>query len=173
MKPTPVIWSRPTRLIHWLVAGGIVLNLMVLEEGDPPHEWVGYTVAGLVICRLIIGFWGRGASRFSNWPLGWTQLKQFFQERRGGEARDYPGHNPPASYTYFGIWSLIFCLAISGWMMELDAFWGDEWLEEVHEIFARVLQVFILMHFAGFILDSFKFRRKTWLGMITGRRDPY
>ena len=172
MNPTATLWERRVRLIHWLIAAGIVLNLFILEEGDPPHQWVGYTVASAVACRLMVGFLGSGNAKFSHWPLRWSELQHFVRRHRTGKAQDYPGHNPAAAWSYLAIWSLLWCLAVSGWMMGLDVFFGEDWLEELHEAFAVILQGLILIHFAGILLDAFTFRRKTWLGMITGRRDP-
>jgi cytochrome b len=70
------------------------------------------------------------------------------------------------------MWLAICCLAITGWMMGLDAFWGDERLEDIHGAIANALQVFVVLHLFGIIMDSVKFRRKTWLSMFTGRRAP-
>lgn len=91
-------------------------------------------------------------------------------EQTQGKPRPYPGHNPLASYAYFAIWGLIFALGISGWMMGLDVFWGEYWVQDLHKIFSLVLQGLVLVHWLGMLLDSYHFRRKTWLAMITGRR---
>ncbi len=65
------------------------------------------------------------------------------------------GHNPAACFVYFGIWITVFCLGFSGWMMGLDAFWGEEWLEEVHGIFAKVMMVLVSLHLIGIAMDAY------------------
>lgn len=170
MSTTSVIWDRPTRLIHWFIASGILLNLFVIEEGDPPHRWIGYGVTVFMLLRLVWGFFGAPASRFANWPLGFSYLKQFVSDQKHGFHRDYPGHNPAACLTYVFIWLAILGLAVTGWMMGLDTFWGEEWLEDLHGAISTGLEVLVVIHLLGLSFDSWKFRRKTWLGMITGRR---
>jgi len=61
-------------------------------------------------------------------------------------------------------------LGVTGFMMGLDAYWGEEWLEDLHENLSTALMVLVVLHLLGIAFDSWKFRRKTWLGMITGRR---
>lgn len=55
-------------------------------------------------------------------------------------------------------------------MMGLDVFWGEEWLQDLHKLFSLAIQGLVLVHWLGMLLDSYHFRRKTWLAMITGRR---
>ncbi len=164
------LWDKTTRILHWTIAIAVVLNLFLLEEGDPPHEWVGYAAVSAVVIRFIWGFFGSEASRFRNFPVSPKQIKRFALGLFRGEKLDYPGHNPLASLSYFGIWTLILALGVSGFMMGLDAFWGEEWLEELHEAFSMALQLLVSAHFVGMGLDSLKFKRKTYLAMLTGRK---
>jgi cytochrome b len=136
-------WSLGVRVIHWTLAVGLVLNLFVLEEGDPPHRWIGYAMVAAVLVRLV---WGLRA-----------QLPA--------------PHNLAAKLVYRLIWLLVIALGVSGWMMGLDAFWGDERVEDVHEIFSQALMLLIALHLLGLAKDSLVHRRKTWMAMISGRRD--
>lgn len=170
MRSESVIWDRQTRLIHWLLAITIILNLFMLEEGDPPHQWVGYAAAGFVFCRLLWGFFGGPQSRFAAFPIGVSQIKQFVRSQISNRPIDYPGHNPLAAIVYILIWVTVLCLGVTGFMMELDAYWGEEWLEDLHGNLSVAMQVFVASHLIGLALDSYKFKRRTWMGMISGRR---
>jgi cytochrome b len=170
MNHSPVVWDVPTRLIHWTIALCIVLNWFFLEEGDPPHTWFGYAAVAAVSLRILWGIYTPTASHFRHFPLRASQLISFLRNFSKPELTNYPAHNPAASWTYIAIWTLIVALAISGWMMGLDAFWGEEWLENTHANISDVLKLAVLAHFAGMIADSIKFRRKTFLAMLTGRR---
>lgn len=165
----PVLWGRSIRIIHWMVAGGVLVNWFVLEEGDPPHRWIGYVVATLVVCRIGLGIIGRGAMAFRSWPLHWSDLKSFLECHFSRIDHDYRTHNPLASYVYLVIWSVILALGLSGWMMGLDAFWGEDWLKDIHGALAKGLMFLIVLHFGGIMVDSYLFKRKTWMGMITGK----
>lgn len=165
----PVLWGRSIRVIHWMVAGGVLLNWFLLEEGDPPHRWIGYAVATMVLCRIGLGVAGQGAMAFRSWSLHWSDLKSFLKCHFSRIDHDYRTHNPLACYVYLVIWSVILALGVTGWMMGLDAFWGEEWLQDIHGALASGLMFLVLLHLVGIAVDSYLFKRKTWLGMITGK----
>jgi cytochrome b len=151
----------------------IVLNLFVLEEGDDPHNYVGYAAVVLVLLRSVWGFVGGAQSRFSAFPVRPAKLRHFLNQLLSKQHEDYPGHNPAAAMAYIAIWACVILLGITGWMMGLDAFWGEEWLEEIHEGLSNGVMLLVGTHLVGIAFDSYKFRRRTWMGMITGRRDPW
>ena len=157
-----IIWDLPTRILHWAMALPIALNYF-LDGGKKPHRYVGYVTVSVLVLRMIWGFISKGHANFRNFPMAPHNLLK--------KDVDYPGHNPIASYVYFCIWILVLALGISGFMTTLDAYWGEEWLEEQHETFGNILLGFIGLHFGGLVMDSMKFKRKTWKGMITGTRD--
>ncbi len=167
-----IVWSLWIRVIHFLLAVGIIFNLFVLEEGDPPHQWIGYFLFALVSLRIILGFFDKSESSFRHWPMSFSHIKIFLKNHLSRQGPQYFGHNPAACYVYFGIWITVFCLGFSGWMMGLDAFWGEEWLEEVHGIFAKVMMVLVSLHLIGIAMDAYIYRRKSWLVMFDGKKRP-
>jgi cytochrome b len=154
-----MIWSFRTRLLHWLIAVPVLVNFF-LEGGETLHELLGYLAVGAVVLRILWGFIAHDQANFSAFPFS-----QVFAPRR-----DHPGHNPQASWIYVCIWALVGGLGVTGFMMELDAFWGEEWLEDLHENLSHGLLALVIFHLLGIAFDSWKYRRKTWRGMITGRR---
>lgn len=173
MTARAVTWDLPTRIIHWTLAVLVLVNLFLIDGDDSEiHQWIGYAAAFMVMVRGVWGFVGGEQSRFRAFPLRLQEVKRFARSLLTLHPQhDYPGHNPLAAWTYLGIWTIVIALGISGWMMTLDAFWGDEMLEEIHETFTLVLQVLLLGHLAGMTMDAFKYRRPTWLAMIRGRRE--
>lgn len=134
-----VVLSRFTRFIHWGIAGAVFVNLFIVEDGEVPHQILGYAAVLLVVTRLVYGYTTKNH-------------------------RHYP--NKLAFITYFSIWTLIAGLAVSGYLMGTDAFFGSELVEEIHEFFAGFLQGLIVIHLAGIALDSYLHKRKTWMAMI-------
>lgn len=167
-SPSKVIWTLGIRTLHWCVAVCVILNLLVLEEGDPPHTWAGYVACFFVGLRLHQGFFGKSHALFRNFPF--FEIAPFLKDFFRSDAKPYEGHNPMASWTYVGIWFLIFCLGLSGYLMSTDYFFGEESMQKLHEILSQCLVALILAHFAGILTDAWKHKRKTWLAMITGRR---
>ena len=69
--------------------------------------------------------------------------------------------------------ALMALLAISGFMMEeIDYFWGEEWLESLHEILANGLLGLVMLHVAAAIFESTQVGDNLPRSMITGTRKP-
>jgi len=141
-------WPLGARVIHWALALVLVLDLFVLEEGDPPHRYLGYVAVGLVVVRLLWGAYGSGVVAFANYP------------------RSLP------TVVYFLVWSTVLALGVTGFLMGLDVFWGNELLEDIHSVLSKLLMGWIGLHLAGVARDAIRFRRPTWKAMINGRRFP-
>ena len=164
------VWDLPTRILHWTIAGAVLLNLFILESGDPPHQWAGYTAFAAFFLRFIWGFIGGELSRFRSFPIHPREVFSFSKSLALWKPREYPGHNPLASLAYFAIWACVAGLGISGWMMGLDRYWGEEWLEEIHANIGLALQVLLGIHLFGVAIDACLHRRKSWMAMIDGKK---
>lgn len=159
------------RVLHWGLAIIVLLNLFWFEEGDEVHRWVGYAAVGIVVARMLLGFWGLPHERFGGFPLGFQSLKKFILGVfRGSKAESFSGHNPLASWIYILMWLAVIALGVTGWMMGLDRFFGDDLLNEIHAKISDFMIALIVLHMVGMLFDSFRYRRHTWLSMFTGRR---
>ena len=76
------VWDRFVRLFHWSVAGAFLLDFWVLEEGDPPHEWVGYFLGVLLVMRIVWGFIGPANARFINFLPTPRRVKHHINDLR-------------------------------------------------------------------------------------------
>ncbi len=130
------------RLSHWLVALIVLLNGFILEEGKTLHRYFGYTIVGIVVLRLLFS------------------LKVKVDH-----------YNPKAKYVYFGIWALIIGLGVTGILMGLDRFFGNQTLEDIHETLFNLLSVLVLVHLGGVFFDAYRKKRRTWMVMFTGKRE--
>lgn len=161
-------WSPLIRGLHWLVALPVLINFFS-EGGEKPHKYLGYLALAAVVLRLLKGFFSTDAAGFSSFPF--SGAKEHLQGLIKFQPPKYEGHNPLASWAYIMMWALIIALGVTGYMMGTDAFWGEEWLEEFHEGLAVALEVLVIVHFTGIIADSILHKRKTWLAMISGKKD--
>ena len=164
------IWDLPVRLFHWSVACLFLLNYWLLETGEPPHEWAGYAIAVLVLLRCIWGFAGSRNARFASfWPTP-TRLRQHWRELRERRFDATAGHNPLGALMILLMLTLLLLTAVSGWMQELDAFWGEDWVQLLHSYSADILMGAVAVHVAAVVLMS-RFSGLTLVRtMITGRR---
>ena len=164
------IWDLPTRVFHWALAGSF-LGAYLLSENDaarPYHVMFGYTVAGLVLFRLLWGFVGSRHSRFADFAYGPAAALGYLRDLATGRARDYEGHNPAGSWAIYLLLALAAATAATGWLHYNDI--GGEALEEVHEVLANAWLVMVVVHVAGVIVGSVVHRRSLVAPMITGYR---
>lgn len=167
---TVPVWDRFVRVFHWSVVAGCAADVLVLDGGRLPHEIVGYTVAGLVAARVAWGFAGTAHARFADFvPRPATLFAYLKALARGREPRTL-GHNPAAAVMILALMAVLAALGVTGWMTTLDAFWGAEWLEELHKGLADALQLMVLVHAAAAVAESLRHRENLILAMITGRK---
>lgn len=164
-----MVWSLFTRILHWTVAVPVLLNFF-LDGEDDPHKIAGYLAASAVTLRLGWGFVTKDKAHFRHFPLAPSSVNEFIRSSIRGEKDQFDGHNPLASWVYILMWISVLALGVSGFMMGMDKFWGEEWLEETHGAIATGLKFLVAFHFTGLIADSVRFKRPTWRGMITGKK---
>lgn len=167
------VWDGFIRLFHWSLVAIVALNLFVLEEGDVAHRWLGYFAAGAVLARVLWGFVGSRHARFADWFPTPARLRAHLCAMRRGEADNHLGHNPLAGLMILTLLSVILGLAVSGWLMGTDAYFGVEWVEELHEALSVGLQGLVAVHVLAALLMGRKLRQPLIRAMITGyKRSP-
>ncbi len=173
MTPTALprqekVWDIVVRLFHWSLVACVLANLLLLEEGDPPHRWAGYIASGLVLVRIVWGFVGSHHARFASFFPTPSRLAAHLAALKSGRHESSAGHNPAGALMMLALMGLVISLGVSGYLMGTDQFWGEEWLEEVHEALATLLQVAVLLHVAAALLMSRIERVNLVRAMITG-----
>lgn len=164
------VWDPVVRLIHWTVVVAVSLNLFILKPGRLYHRYVGYVVIGAVSIRLVWGFVGTRHARFSDFFPTPGRLIPYVKALLRGEEPRHIGHNPAAAVMMLALLVLLLATGITGWMTTLDAFWGEDWLEELHGGFANAIMVLALVHAAAAIIESLRHRENLVWSMVTGRK---
>jgi cytochrome b len=167
------VWDLFVRVFHWTLVSTVLLNYFVLEEGDPPHEWAGYLAAALVVARIVWGFIGSRHARFSDFFPTPRRLRQHLQAMRSGHQEHHWGHNPLGALMMFLLMGLVIAIGVTGWMQGLDAFWGEEGLQELHELLAHALLLSAGLHAASAILMGRIERTRLVKAMVTGVKERY
>ena len=68
---------------------------------------------------------------------------------------------------------MLLLTAVSGWMQEFDAFWGEEWLQRLHELTADAVMIAVTIHVAAVLLMQRLTAAPLIRAMITGRREAW
>ncbi len=163
-------WSLLIRIGHWLMAGAFLVNYWWLEEGDDAHEWVGYGLLAVLTVRILYGFWGPLNARFRDFFPTPSRLKyayiHFTALQR--EHQDQRRHNPIAGLMVMFLLSMMLVTGISGWMQELDAFWGEDWVQNLHAWSADAVMVAVVGHIAAVLVIQAKYKVPLIRHMLRG-----
>lgn len=171
--PAVKVWDPFVRIFHWSLVTCIVLNQFVLEAGETAHEWTGYTASALVLLRLVWGFVGSRHARFADFFPTPQRLGRHLQALRRGEQPHYDGHNPLGALMMLALMALVLSLGLTGWLQTTDAYWGKEWLMELHEWLANGLLLAAGLHAAAAIVMGRLERTRLIRAMITGHKQRY
>lgn len=168
-SPT-LVWDVPVRVFHWLLVlcfAGAWLTAES-EHWRLLHVTLGYTMAALVVFRVIWGLIGTRHARFASFVRGpraaWTYLRSLV----GPRPEHHTGHNPAGALAIVGLLGLIALTAASGWATYSEL--GGDWLEDVHELAANTLMVLVVVHIAGVVVGSLVHRENLVRSMFTGRK---
>ncbi|MEZ5668253.1 MAG: cytochrome b/b6 domain-containing protein [Alphaproteobacteria bacterium] len=215
------VWDPFVRLAHWLLA--IAFAVAYLTEGEPEtvHVVAGYTVAAIVLLRILWGFVGPRHARFADFVYKPQTVVGYLVGLFRFRARRYVGHSPAggamvvllllalAATTGSGLTLLAvkenegplapfigMAAAPTGLIAparadedEAEAEDSDEGedaatadvtqpdrratihqIEEIHELFANLTLLLVILHIGGVALASFAHRENLARAMVTGRK---
>lgn len=163
-----LIWDRAVRVFHWSLVTLFVVAYVSGDRWDTAHEWVGYVIAALVAFRVLWGFAGSEHARFSDFIHGPVTTLRFLQDSVRMRAQRYLGHNPAGGAMIIALLLVIAVIALSGVMMDMDRFWGEQWVEDVHVMTVNFTLVLIALHVVGVLFASLEHRENLIKSMITG-----
>lgn len=167
-----MIWDLPTRLFHWLFAGGFLaaafIALVVGEHSAafPYHSIIGLTLALMVTLRLVWGVAGTRYARFRSFLFMPDKVVAYAAGVFTGKGPRHIGHNPGSAYAIFTMLALMLALAVTGVMMGR----GNESVEELHEYFAYAMLAVIAAHVVGVVVHSVRHRENIVASMVHGHK---
>jgi cytochrome b len=191
------VWDPLVRLFHWTLVIAFTLAYFsqegpfedLLERMDENwvqnvHVWAGYTIAGLLLFRLVWGFAGPRHARFGDFVRGPRETLRYVWDVLTLRAPRYLGHNPAG-----GAMAVILLLSLTITVVAgLMLYGADKGLgplagllldsseaaihsiEEVHEFFANLTLLLVVGHLVGVIWESLLHRENLAHAMITGRK---
>lgn len=162
------VWDPVVRLFHWGLVTCVMLNLFLVEEGGTAHEWSGYTASALVGVRILWGFVGTRHARWGDFFPTPSRLARHLRALLRGEHPPYRGHNPVGALMMLALMALVLGLGLTGWMQGTDTWFGEEWVEELHEALANALMVAAGLHALAALVMGRLERVGLIRAMITG-----
>jgi len=158
------------RIFHWTVVTGCTVAYLT-EDWRTVHKLVGYVVLTMVLLRIVWGFVGPRHARFEDFVRGPREVLDYVRRLlRGREGRSL-GHNPLGGLMVVALLTTLLVIGVSGWMMTLDMFWGEDWVEELHENAVNVLIGLVMLHVGGVVFTSLRERVNLVKAMFTGYKE--
>jgi len=191
------VWDPLVRLFHWTLVisfgaayfseGELFAALQDRLDGEwlqGVHIWAGYTIAGLLLFRLLWGFVGPRHARFSDFVHSPVATLAYLREVLTLRARRYLGHNPAGGamiiLLLLGLAATILTgLALygadkglgplAGWLLESSDGTMDA-IKEAHEVATDCTLLLVGGHLLGVVWESLLHRENLVRAMITGRK---
>jgi cytochrome b len=154
--------------VHWSVALLVACDLLNEAGANPWHRYIGYAAGALVVLRLVWGLFGPRHASLAAMAASARELPAYLKTQFSRHGRYYVGHNPAGAWMALTLWLLVLIIVITGWMLQLDTFWGDERLQTLHTAVAYVLAACVVAHVAGALVTSAFHRTNLIKAMITG-----
>ena len=166
----PLVWDAPVRVFHWLMVASFAGAWLTAESERWRliHVTLGYTMAGLVVFRILWGLVGTRHARFSSFVRGPRAAARYLASLLRGRPERHAGHNPAGALAIVALLGLTLAVVASGWATYNDLFGGG--LEEAHEAAATAMLAVVGVHVAGVLLGSWLHRENLVGAMITGRK---
>lgn len=165
-----LIWDAPVRIFHWLMVLSFA-GAWVTAESERwrlLHVTLGYTMAGLVVFRLLWGLAGTRYARFASFVRGPRAVARYLASLVRGRPEHHLGHNPAGALAIVALLALAVATIASGWASYQDI--GGEWLEELHEAAAGAMLAVVGVHIAGVLASSWLHRENLVAAMLDGHK---
>ncbi|MGS1121599.1 cytochrome b/b6 domain-containing protein [Rhodanobacter sp. UC4436_H3] len=163
------VWDPLVRLFHWSLAGLFLANFFT-EDGELVHRGIGYAVLALLAVRFVWGWVGTRHARFADWVPGPRRLRDYLRERLAGRSRRQLGHNPAAAVMILALLVGVLLVGVTGWLQTTDRFFGEGWLEELHEALAYGVLGLVVLHVLAAVGESVHYGENLVAAMIHGRK---
>lgn len=170
-RPAEVkVWDPLVRVFHWGLVAAFLSAWASAEEWDAFHTWAGYTVAGLITFRVLWGLVGPRHARFTDFVHRPSTVLAYVRSLFSGRSPRHLGHNPAGGAMIILMLVMLATICTTGVMMTTDAFWGIEWVANLHEAAVNAMLAFVVLHLCGVVFSSLKHRENLVRAMITGRK---
>src|SRR5688572_16372716 len=97
------VWDIAVRVFHWSLVGAFALAWLTAEDESALHIYAGYTVAGLIVFRLLWGFIGGRYARFKAFLYSPGETLAYIRDSWNGKSRHYLSHNPLGALMVFAL----------------------------------------------------------------------
>lgn len=163
-----LIWDAPTRVFHWMQAISFVGAYLTSESerNRDIHVAFGYILLGLLVFRLLWGFFGTRYARFSSFVFKPGEIIAYLLSLFKAKPKHYLGHNPAGSVAVWLLLSIGLFICVTGVMALQDN--ASDTVVKMHGAATKIMLAVILLHLIGVLVSSVLHRENLVRSMITG-----
>ena len=164
------VWDPVVRVCHWGLALSLVTSFAFHEGNIGVHVWTGYAALAFAAVRIAWGFLGRGHARFASFVRSPGATLAYARAVREGREERFVGHNPLGGAMILALIATTLVVIGSGWLYTTNAYWGVEWVAELHNAATVLLIVLVVLHLGGVLFTSWRHRENLVGAMLSGRK---
>ncbi|MCO4799973.1 MAG: cytochrome b/b6 domain-containing protein [Colwelliaceae bacterium] len=184
MVKEQLVWDLPVRIFHWVLVI-VLIGLWYTSEQDNGlieiHIKLGYIALGLVLFRILWGFYGTTHARFINFLPSVTKFKSYINDTRRGKVSNFIGHNPLGSLMVIFILFAVLLQATFGLFISDDVFSAgpyngvlsneiEKLLKSLHSNGFNVIATLSLLHVIAVLYYLFFKKQNLIKPMFTGKK---
>lgn len=167
---TTRVWDPFVRIFHWSLVIAFALTFATGDDATWIHIRLGWFLAALLAFRLAWGCIGPRHARFTDYVYSPRIVLGHLRGMFAGRTDRYLGHSPAGGAMVVAMLVMLAVICVTGYMLTLDAWFGSEWLEGLHESATIVMLAMIALHVVGVVISSLEHRENLIMAMITGRK---
>ncbi len=169
MKTSKIIlvWRWPVRVMHWsmVAAFSVAMWTRDSELDRMIHVYAGYTMAAVLLVRILYGFLAQDLAGFRRFPPAPIKGLQYAIDLVRGQARNHLGHNPAGALAIYAMLLLGLSTVATGyWAFEYDNDFAKDW----HHHLSYAWLWLIGVHLFGVLMGSLAHKEFLVWAMITG-----
>jgi cytochrome b len=194
------VWDPVVRIFHWSLVTAFTIAWLTGEDESRLHELAGYAVIGLVLMRVAWGFVGTKYAHFRDFVYRPSTVLAYAKDMLTAKSKRYLSHNPLGGMMIIALLLSLLAASITGLAVQGaeegtgpfsaitastlvtvpavisravaddDGEGTDEVWKELHEFFANLSLLLVVLHIAGVIDGSLVHRENLVRAMFTGRK---
>ncbi|MEY8880881.1 cytochrome b/b6 domain-containing protein [Donghicola sp. XS_ASV15] len=180
------VWDPVVRILHWALViafatawglGKFGPDIMTL------HFYAGYTVAGIVVLRILWGFVGSYTARFRSFVRGPSAVLKYASSLPSAKPSHRYGHNPVGALFVVGVLLVLLMQIASGLLADPEDYINAGPLSQyvssdvarqalaLHEPLSTLLLVMVLIHIGAVAYYKRRKGENLIKPMVTGYAD--
>ena len=111
------VWDPLVRIGHWGLLAAFFIAYLTEDDFMTFHVWAGYTVATIVVLRVLWGLIGTEHARFRDFVRSPRETLSYLATLVHGHARRYIGHNPAGAAMVLALLLSLAGTTVAGFML--------------------------------------------------------